>query len=281
MTVGGATRIAGVVGRPVSHSLSPLLHNAWLEAAMIDGVYVALAPPLDGFARLIEGFRGGVLAGVNVTVPFKTEALDMADSADAAARQAGAANLLLFHADGLIEACNTDGLGLLAAFQEQAPLFHVEQGPVVILGAGGAARGAAAALKAAGCPAIRIVNRTLTKAEAIADVFGAKAYDLQDAGAAFLDASAIINATSAGLGHKVVDWPLTTAPETALVMDMTYRPLETPFLARAKARSMTTVDGLAMLIGQAAPSFQALFGAPRPVSIDARSLLLAALEANP
>ncbi len=275
MTVNGSTRIAGVVGRPVAHSLSPLLHNAWLEAARIDGVYIALSPTSQGFRSLIGAMRGGVMAGFNVTVPFKSEALGLADVADAAAREAGAANLLLFHADGSVEARNTDGIGLLAAFAERAPMFHVEQGPIVVLGAGGAARGAIAALRSAGCSDIRIVNRTRANAEALASTFEARAYDIQDASRAFDGVAAVINATSAGLADdEPVDWPLQTAPSNAVVMDMIYRPLETAFLKKAKRAGLKTVDGLAMLIGQARPSFQAMFGASPPTTVDARALLL-------
>src|SRR6185437_4516007 len=144
--ISGATVEAGVAGAPVAHSLSPLIHNAWLEAAGIDGVYVAFSPPADGFTAFARGLGGGAIRGLNVTVPFKEDALRLADAVSAAARRAGAANLLVFEADGRIRADNTDGAGLLAAIAEQAPGFDVRRGPVVILGAGGAARGAAAAL---------------------------------------------------------------------------------------------------------------------------------------
>src|SRR5579864_8831741 len=109
----GATRLAGVVGRPVRHSLSPLIHNAWLAAAEIDGAYVALSPTEEGFPHLIEGLRGSSFAGCNVTLPFKEAALAAADQASQRARLAGAANLLLFAEDGTVQADNTDGEGLL------------------------------------------------------------------------------------------------------------------------------------------------------------------------
>ena len=255
------TRLAAVVGRPVAHSLSPLLHNAWIAAAGIDAAYLALSPTERGFASLVEGLRGGAMAGVNVTVPFKEQALAAADIADAAARAAGAANLLLFHGNGRIEARNTDGLGLLAAFAEQAPGFAPSAGPVVVLGAGGAARGAVAALIAAGCPEIRIVNRTHIRAEALAASFGSVARAVENARDAFEGVSAIVNATSAGLeGAPAPDWPLDTAPKEAVAMDMVYKPLRTAFLRAAEARGLAKVDGLGMLIGQARPSFEALFG---------------------
>ncbi|HKR90447.1 MAG TPA: shikimate dehydrogenase, partial [Phenylobacterium sp.] len=141
----GATAVAGVAGAPVRHSLSPIIHNAWIEAAEIDAVYVPFAPCGDDFRRFAEGLRGGVIRGLNVTLPFKEAALSVADEFSARAELAGAANLLVFDEDGRIIADNVDGLGLLAAFTAQAPDFDPKAGPVAIVGAGGAARGAAAA----------------------------------------------------------------------------------------------------------------------------------------
>ena len=278
MSITGSSAVAAVVGAPVAHSLSPILHNAWLAAADIDGVYVALAPGEGGFARLIDGLRGGSMRGVNVTLPFKTDALAVADQASERARRAGAANLLVFEADGSISADNSDGEGLLAAFAEQAPEVRLTHGPVVILGAGGAARGAAAALAEAGVPEVRIVNRTHAKASALADLLGGVVRAVEGP-AAFADAAAIVNATSAGLssGGEALSAHLVDAPMSAVVMDMVYKPLETPLLAAARARGHATVDGLAMLIGQARPAFAALFGAQAP-DIDVRGAALAVLE---
>lgn len=277
-TISGRAVVAGVVGRPIAHSLSPRLHNAWIAAAGLDAAYVPFTPGADGFRALVEGFRGEVIRGLNITLPFKEEALALADMADPAATAAGAANLLLFHADGSVEARNTDGIGLLAAFAEQAPGVALTSGPVVILGAGGAARGAAAALKQAGAPDLRIVNRTLDRALGLAEAFSGRAYSLNQVRQAFDGAVAIVNATSAGLGdNPAMLWPLETAPATAAVMDMVYKPLVTPFLDLAGQLGMPTVDGLAMLIGQARPSFEAFFGESPPMEVDARALLLEAL----
>ena len=127
MTLTAATRLAAVVGRPIRHSLSPVLHNAWLETAGLDGAYVALSVSEGRFAAFVEAFRGGSLAGVNVTLPFKTEALAAADLASERAQEAGAANLLLFDPDGRVRADNTDGEGLLYAFARQAPDFRPDR----------------------------------------------------------------------------------------------------------------------------------------------------------
>lgn len=270
----GAAMVAGIVGRPVTHSLSPVLHSAWIAAAGLNAAYVPLAPTEHGFRALIEGLRGGVIRGVNVTLPFKVEALVVADEIGERAGMAGASNLLLFRPDGTIFADNTDGLGMLAAIRLQAPGFDAAAGPAVILGAGGAARGAASALVLAGAPEVRIFNRTLDKAEALTRDLGGpvKTVVLADA---LRDANLIVNATSQGMGGSGgPDIDLVTAPPNAVVMDMVYKPLRTAFLKRAALRGLRTVDGLEMLIQQAVPSFEAFFGQTPPASVDVRTLAL-------
>lgn len=279
MTLTAATRLAGVVGRPVHHSLSPVLHNTWLAAAGLDGAYVAFSLAPERFSAFVEGFRGGSLAGVNVTLPFKTDALAAADRVSPRARTAGAANVLVFEADGSVTADNTDGEGLLYAFARQAPGFRPESGPLVLFGAGGAARGAAAAFLEAGCPEVRLLNRTRSRAEAVAEALGGRVrvLDLTDA-AAFDGAAALINACSAGLGPDAPPPPdFSAAPAGAVAMDMTYKPLRTPFLEAAAARGLATVDGLDMLIGQARPAFKAFFGRPPPAEPDVRGRVLSIL----
>ncbi|MGH7022375.1 MAG: shikimate dehydrogenase family protein [Caulobacteraceae bacterium] len=269
MTITAKTVVAAVVGSPIAHSLSPVIHNAWIEAAGLDAVYVALEP--SNLTELVRALRGGVVRGLNVTAPFKTEALALADSASERARHAGSANLLIFEADGTIRADNTDGEGLLAAFAEQASGFDPAAGPAVIVGAGGAARGAAAAFVEAGAPGVRLVNRSREKALALAASFGG-AVAVCDADDALAGANAIINATP--ISPSV---PLEVAPRSVVVMDMVYRPLETPLLAQARARGLRTVDGLAMLISQARPSFESLFGVAPPESVDTRAIVIAFL----
>jgi shikimate dehydrogenase len=275
----GATAVAGVAGAPVRHSLSPIIHNAWIEAAGLDAVYVPFAPCGDDFTRFAEGLRGGVIRGLNVTLPFKEAALSMADEVSDRAELAGAANLLVFNEDGRVTADNVDGLGLLGAFAAQAPRFDPMAGPVAIVGAGGAARGAAAAFVMAGAPEVRIINRTLARAEIVAGALGwrARAYALDAAAAAFEGVTAVINATSAGISQETVDLPLEATPAEAVIMDMTYKPLDTPLLTRARGLQRTTVDGLEMLIRQAAPSFEAFFGRVAPKSVDVRALCIQAL----
>ena len=269
----GAAAVAGVVGAPIRHSLSPLLHNAWIDALGLDAVYAPFAPPERGFAALVQGLRQGVIRGLNVTAPFKGEALALADEADAAACEAVAANLLLFHPDGRISARNTDGIGLLYAFSRQAPAWRADSGPIVIIGAGGAARGAATALKRAGAPEVRILNRTTAKAEALAAEIGAKAFGFEAKAEALQGAATLINTAS---GAFSLDGWFDHGAGTA--MDMVYVPLKTPFLTAAAAAGLAVVDGLDMLIGQARPRFEAFYGVAPPLELDVRALALAELE---
>jgi shikimate dehydrogenase len=273
----GNARTAGVVGAPIHHSLSPLIHNAWLADLNLDGLYSPIELATDRFEAFIDSLRGGSWRGLNITVPFKERALRLADRMDEAAGAAGAANLLLFTADGEIEARNTDGLGLLAALREQAPDLNLAARSIVILGAGGAARGAIPPLLAAGAPQVRLVNRTLAKAETLADRFGptVQAFAQGEEAAAFDGAGLLINASSASLSDPTGDnVPLDRLDSTAVVMDMVYKPLETALLRRARELGLTPVDGLAMLIGQARPSFEAFFGRPAPQNNRVRTLAL-------
>lgn len=260
------TVIAGVAGQPIAHSLSPLIHRAWIAAAGLDADYRAFGPEDEaGFAALVADGRAGGLRGLNVTAPFKEPALAAADEISHAAQLCGSANLLVFDG-GRLHADSTDGAGLMAALTEQAPALEVAGQSVLILGAGGAARAAAAALKAAGAD-VGVLNRTPQRAERLAADLGVRVAG-SDASA---EAALVVNALSAPPGIDIG----ALRPD-AVLMDMTYRPLLTPFLAAGRARGLTTVDGLAMLIGQARPSFRAFFGVETP-AVDVRALALQAL----
>jgi len=265
----GAARVAGIAGNPVAHSLSPVIHNAWLAAGEIDGAYVPFAPAdATGFEALVAAGRAGLIMGLNVTAPFKQQAFALADEATAAARLTGSANILQF-IDGRVLADSSDGVGLMRGLKEQAPTLDLRGRPVVMLGAGGAARAGAGALVEAGAE-VRIVNRSRDRAEALASDLG-PSVRVMEAAEALDGAALVINALSV---PPELDFDR-VAPET-VVMDMTYKPLETPFLKAARTRGLATVDGLSMLIGQAAPSFEALFRLPPP-PLDLRALLTAHL----
>lgn len=264
------TMRAGVAGRPIAHSLSPLIHNAWITAAGLDADYCAFGPAdAADFAALVAEGRAGRLRGLNITAPFKEPARALADAVSPAARACGSANLLLFE-DGRVRADSTDGAGLMAALAEQAPQLDVHGERVVVLGAGGAARAAVAALRAAGAH-VGVLNRTPARAEALAADLGATVVDAEAPGRAAL----VVNALSVA-----PDIDVSRLRDDAVLMDMTYRPLLTPFLQQGRSRGLVTVDGLAMLIGQAGPSFRAIFGI-EPPGIDVRIVALAALGETP
>ncbi|WP_295208806.1 shikimate dehydrogenase [uncultured Brevundimonas sp.] len=262
----GAAMVAGIAGNPVAHSLSPVIHNAWLAAGGIDGAYVPFAPAdAAGFEGLVAAGRAGLIMGLNVTAPFKEQAFALADQATAAARLTSSANILQFE-NGRVLADSSDGIGLMRGLKEQAPDLDVAGRPVVMLGAGGAARAGSGALVEAGAE-VRIVNRSPERAEALAADLG-PSVRVMTAEDAFDGAALVINALSVA---PTIDFDR-IAPGT-VVMDMTYKPLATPFLTAARERGLPTVDGLAMLIGQAAPSFEALFRRPPP-PLDLRALLM-------
>ena len=265
----GAALVAGIAGNPVAHSLSPVIHNAWLEAAGIDGAYVPFAPAdAAGFQALVAAGRAGLILGLNITAPFKQQAFALADEATGAARLTGSANILQF-IDGRVLADSSDGIGLMLGLKTHAPDLDVNGRAVVMLGAGGAARAGAGALVEAGAE-VRIVNRSRDRAEALAADLGpsVRVMVLEEA---VRNAVLVINALSV---QPDIDLGLLAAD--TVVMDMTYKPLNTPLLLAARARGLPTVDGLSMLIGQAAPSFQALFRRPPP-PMDLRAMLMAHL----
>ena len=268
----GAAMVAGVVGQPIHHSLSPFLHTAWLRDLGLNAVYAPFAPKDEhAFDRLVLSCRSNGIKGLNITAPFKEQALALADTVADGARRCGSANLLTFDDEGYVHARSTDGFGLLRAFQIQAPACDLSAGAVVVMGAGGASRAAVAAMLDAGCTDVRIVNRTLARAEDLVFEFktGVTAYDLSDVDRAFTGAVAVINAASGG------PLPLFGAlSRDATVMDMTYRPLRTAWLQAAAEKGCATVDGLNMLIEQARPSFEAFYGVLPNPAFDIRGLAL-------
>jgi shikimate dehydrogenase len=283
MTLTGKGRIAGIVGWPVRHSVSPVLHGHWLAEHGIDGAMVPLAVKAEDFALVIDAIRRAGFRGVNVTVPHKEAAFALAHDCDAAAKSAGAANLLVFH-DGRIEGRNTDALGLAASLREN--IGELNGKGVVLLGAGGAARGAVLALAGLGAAAIHILNRDAGRAKnlaaALAPMTQAKLLPggLGDWSAAAADAALLVNSTSAGMaGHPPLEIDLVPLPKTAAVCDIVYNPLETDLLKRAATRGHKTIDGLGMLMHQAVPSFEAFFGVKPEVTPASRAALVGALGA--
>jgi len=284
MNITGAARVAGVAGWPVAHSLSPTLHNTWIAAAKLDAIYVPFAIAPETASAAFRSLPALAIAGVNVTVPHKETALSVADVVTERARIIGAANLLTVDRDGGLRADNTDALGFLYGLEKSGA---DASGPCVILGAGGAARAVVAALADAGCAQLRIVNRSVERARdlaALAEQLGISAttHAFDAVGDAAKGARLLVNATSLGLKDGApldlpIDIVLGGLAPGAAVYDLIYTPLETPLLRDARAAGLTAIDGLNMLIGQARPSFEALFGVAAPASVDARALLEAKL----
>jgi shikimate dehydrogenase len=263
MSITARTRLLAVIGHPVGHSLSPVLHNAWLAEAGIDGVYLALDPGETGFESLVTGLACSGAVGVNVTVPFKERALRLATEASPAAMACGAANTLIFGEDGSISADNTDGAGLIGDLDRRASGWRARAGPVVLLGTGGAARGIGLALAGAGRAAdLRIVARRPQQADALVKLCGAGSvvgWDQLDE--ALLGACLVINATPRGLaGRDPLAPDFSSLQPDAVVYDTVYAPRETAFLAAARCHGRLGLDGLGMLAGQAAEAFQRWFG---------------------
>jgi shikimate dehydrogenase len=257
------TRKAGIVGWPVTHSLSPVLHGYWLKEYGIDGEMLRVPARPEEFADVIARLRDEGFRGVNVTVPHKEAAFAVADKKQHSALEAGAANLLVFHETG-IEAQNTDTYGLA---QSLGPVVGLPGKTVVLLGAGGAARGAVLALQRLGVTTIHILNRHIARAQALAQelqpTLAAKlvAGDLGNWATVASDAALLVNSTSAGMtGNAPLDLDLSALNESAAVCDIVYNPLQTQLLKDAAARGHKTIDGLGMLMHQAVPSFEAFFG---------------------
>lgn len=262
MTLTGRSALAGVMGWPVAHSRSPRLHGFWLEQHGIDGAYVPLPVRPGDFPAALRALAAMGFRGVNVTLPHKQAALESCDELDADARRIGAVNTVVMREARLLGS-NTDAVGFLDNLREQAPDWHAEVGPAVILGAGGAARAVLVALLDAGVPRIRLVNRTTRKAEGLAQEFGdpVEVGSWGDWRTALDGASLLVNTTSLGMeGQPPLELDLEALPRQAVVHDVVYQPLETGLLAAARRRGHTIVDGLGMLLHQARPGFEAWFG---------------------
>lgn len=255
----GRTKLAGVLGWPVAHSRSPLLHGTWLERHRIDGAYLPLPVRPERFADSVRALADLGFRGANVTLPHKEAAFALCDRLAPSAERAGAVNTLVFR-DGRIEGSNTDGFGFLENCAQQAPGWRAAAGPAVLLGAGGAARAIAAALLDAGCPRLTLVNRNAARAEALARALGGGRVEVADR-PPLETAALLVNTTSLGMaGEPALEIDLAPLPAGAVVADIVYVPLETPLLAAARARGLPTVDGLGMLLHQARPGFEAWFG---------------------
>jgi shikimate dehydrogenase len=261
MRITAKTKLVGVIGNPVRHSLSPILHNHWCQQAGIDAVYIAFEPPVGTFDDVIEGLKSAGAVGLNVTVPFKERAFKVSDTASKLATRCGAANTLVFSGDR-VRCENTDGAGFISDLDRRAPGWRDRPDAVIILGVGGAARGIGAALLDAGRTDVRFVARRLDQARLLCvDLKGGTANAWETLGRISEGASLLINATPRGLNNQdPLDLDLTPLAPDAVVYDTVYAPRETALLKAAREQGFQALDGLGMLVGQAALAFQHWFG---------------------
>lgn len=271
---------ACVMGWPVAHSLSPVLHGAWLKQYGIDGEYMRVAVPPHELAAALQRLKTGGWRGCNLTIPHKEAAVALLDRIDGAAHRIGAANTVVVE-NGKLAGYNTDGFGFLENLRAANVGFDVKAGPTVVLGAGGAARAIVDALGEAGVPEIRLANRSLDRARSLARSLGG-AIELVPwtRRAAALDGAALlVNTTSLGMdGNPPLDLDLARLPKDALVNDIVYAPLETALLKAARAHGNRTVDGLGMLLHQGRPGFKLWFGVMPEVTPALRTTVLAAMR---
>jgi shikimate dehydrogenase len=259
-TLSASTRLVGVLGHPVAHSVSPQIHNAAFAAAGVDAVYLAFDVPPVGVETAIGGLAALGALGANVTVPHKQAALAAASRRTPEAEAVGAANTLVFHPDGLVEADNTDATGLAVVLARDVGLERGE--PVVLFGAGGAARAAAVALGRAGAR----VHVDARRPEAAAAVTALAVAHGAVAGGG-VEPRVVINATPLGLHGETLPDPYLHLRPGQVALDLVYRPEPTPFLAAAAARGALALDGLGMLVAQAAAAFERWTGLPAPVAV--------------
>ena len=275
----GKAKLAGVIGWPVSHSRSPALHGFWLREHKIDGAYVPFAVRPENLAVALRGLAALGFRGANVTLPHKEQALALVNHASDTARRIGAVNTITIAEDGSLTGDNTDAFGFIENLREGARGFDAKAGPAMVIGAGGAARAILVALADAGAPEIRLANRTLGRAEALARALGGRirVVDWNDRANALEGAALLVNSTTQGMkGHDALDLDLARLPKTALVNDIVYVPVETPLLAAARARGNPVVDGVGMLLHQARPGFERWFGARPRVTPALRAAVLGA-----
>ena len=270
--------IAGLLGWPVAHSRSPVIHNHWLARYGIPGRYVLFGVPPKRLEAAVRGIAVLGLRGCNVTTPHKQTIFPMLDHVDELARKIGAINTVVVGDDGALSGFNNDGNGFVQSVRDAAAGWRPDAGPITIVGAGGAARAIIASLQAQGAREVRVVNRTRSRADELQAWFGAPvvAVSWEERSSALEGARLLVNATNQGMaGKPALDLALDALPKDAIVGDVIYVPPETPLLATARARGHVTVNGLGMLLNQARPAFNAWFGVMPEITPELRAAIAA------
>jgi shikimate dehydrogenase len=255
--------LAGVIGHPIAHSRSPLLHGHWLRTYGIQGHYIPMDVAQGDLQAVLEAMPKMGFVGANVTIPHKEAVMELVDHVTDRASLIGAVNTLIFREDGKTIGDNTDGYGFIENLRQGAPDWKPDAGPAVVLGAGGAARAVVASLLDAGVPEILITNRTRVRADQLRADFGARLSVVEwvQAGNILEDGATVVNTTSLGMaGKPELRVPLDGLRKDAVVTDLVYNPLKTHLLEIAEEKGCTTVDGLGMLLHQAVPGFERWFG---------------------
>jgi shikimate dehydrogenase len=271
--------LAGVMGWPVMHSRSPMLHNYWIDQYALAGRYLPLAIAPDGLAAALLALHPLGFAGCNLTLPHKQKAMAVVDEVDAVAKRIGAISCVTVRPDGSLAGTNNDCFGFIHNLKQEQPGWRADAGPVVVLGAGGGARAVCYALMEEGAKEIRLVNRSFARAQRLADEFGVPGISLmalpwEQRHDALEGAATVVNTTSQGMaGQGALDIRLDALPKTALAADIIYVPLETPFLAAARQRGNPTVNGLGMLLHQARPAWKLWFGLEPVVTGELREMI--------
>lgn len=270
--------LAGVMGWPVAHTRSPAIHNHWIAKYGLKGAYVQLPVQPDRLEAAIRGLPALGFAGCNVTVPHKVSAMRLMDELHPAARRVAAINTIVVQPDGRLLGMNNDGAGYIQSLRDADPAWRGDAGPALVLGAGGAARAIVVALLDEGVPELRITNRTLERAQALAEAFGdrVKVVPWAERNEAMAGVSLLVNTTTQGMhGQAPLDVTLEALPAAAMVSDAIYIPMETPLLAQARLRGHRTVNGLGMLLNQARPAFQSWFGVLPEITPELRAAIQA------
>src|SRR6266513_3653452 len=268
--------LAGVMGWPVMHSRSPMLHNYWFKKHDLAGTYVPRAIRPEGLAAALRALHPLEFAGCNLTIPHKQQAMTIVDEVEALARSIGAISCVVVRPDGSLSGTNNDCYGFIQNVRQERPGWRADAGPIVVIGAGGGSRAVCYGLAREGAKEIRLLNRTFARAKEIADEFGCpiKAMPWEQRHEALEGAAMLVNTTSCGMvGQSALDLRLDKLPNMALAADIIYIPLETPFLAAARSRGNRTVNGLGMLLNQGRPAWKAWFGIEPEVTAELRAMV--------
>ena len=251
-----------VIGDPIEHSKSPAMHNAWFEEMTIDAAYIPVHVTPESLEAAVAGFKTLGASGWNVTIPHKTAIIPYLDELDELAAKMGAVNTVVRTKDGKLKGYNTDGIGFVRSLEEAVGTHHKDK-PVLLIGAGGAARGIAFALQQQGYMNLTIANRTVANAQAIVDEMGTgRAISLVEAEESLAEFGILVQMTSAGLatGNFSMPFSLNRLTKGAIVADIVYNPLMTPFLQAAEEKGACVVTGLGMFVHQGAIAFNYWLG---------------------